>query len=114
MNLDTFAIFQKILVLPKFSKISSRTFGAFGLILIGVLSVIYIFQVNSMIKEAYLVRNYQRKLKELARENKILEVNFSQSNSLANLEKLIIKDLKFEKIEKIYYIEVLGNQVVSK
>ncbi len=66
-----------------------------------------------MIRETYLIQNYQRKIKELSQENKTLEINFFQANSLSTIESLV-KNLNFEKVERIHYIQVLESQVVAK
>lgn len=77
------------------------------------LLILYIFQVNTMIRETYLIQGYQRKLTVLSQENKSLEINFSQANSLSNITNAI-KSLNFEKAEKVRYIQVLEGQVVTK
>ena len=72
-----------------------------------------IFQVGLMTKEIYAIRDYQKKIKDLSHANKLLEINFSQKNSLSYVEDLI-KNLNFEKTNKIQYIQVLEGQVVAK
>ncbi len=106
-------ISQRLVVLPKFPKIGLKTFWILSFISITSLLIFYIFQVNSMIGETYLIQNYQGKIKELSQENKTLEINFSQANSLSIIESLV-KNLNFEKVERIHYIQVLESQVVAK
>jgi len=93
-------------------KLSLKTFWILSIILTITLLVFYIFQINLMTKETYLIQEYQKKIGELSRENKILEINLSQQNSLSNIETLI-KNLNFEKIDKIHYLQVLEGQVVQ-
>jgi len=94
-------------------KFSLKAFWILSFISIISLLIFYIFQVNSMIRETYLIQNYQRKIKELSQENKTLEINFFQANSLSTIESLV-KNLNFEKVERIHYIQVLESQVVAK
>lgn len=93
-------------------KLNPKVFWVFGFILVISLLVCYILQVNFMTKETYLIQDYQKKIGELSRENQILEINFSQQNSLSNIE-TIAKNLNFEKVDKIHYIQVLESQVVQ-
>lgn len=74
----------------------------------------YVFQINNTIV-SYIsqTQNYQRKIEELIKENKILEINLTQKESLKNFEEKI-KDLNFEKTNKIYYIQILENQVANR
>ena len=108
----TQSISQGLVVLPKFPKISLKFFWILSFISVISLLIFYIFQVNSMIGETYLIQNYQRKIKELFQENKTLEVNFYQANSLSTIENLV-KNLNFEKVEQVHYIQVLESQVVA-
>ena len=94
------------LAIPKFSWISA-------VILIAIFLVGYIFQVAKITEAGFFISNYEKKIIELVRESKILESNFSQFNSLANLE-TILNNLSYEKVEKIHYLRVPGSQVVAK
>lgn len=77
------------------------------------LLVFYIFQVNKAVSENYLLERHKRKLNEIIQESKNLEINFFQKNSLGNIETLT-KNLEFEKVDKVHYIQVLEGKVVSK
>lgn len=77
------------------------------------LFILFVWQVNSFVLANYIYKNYQKKLNEILTESKDLEINFSQSNSLKNLETLAT-NFNFEKADKIYYIQVLEGQVVVK
>lgn len=94
-------------------RINLRVFWILSFVLITSLLVFYIFQINQIAKGTYLVKIYEEKINELLEENKTLEINSSQVNSLENLESLV-KNLNFEKINKIYYIRILESQVVAK
>ena len=77
------------------------------------LLVFYIFQVNSLTGETYAVKNYQAKITQLTQENKNLEITFSKTSSLSNLENYL-KNQNFEKISQVKYIQILESQVVKK
>lgn len=89
-----------------------------GLLFLNISLVIFffgllVFQVSSEAKESYLMQNYQEKIKELSRENRLLEINLSQENSLSNIE-VLLADLSLEKANKVQYIEVLEDRVVIR
>jgi len=86
-----------------------------GLILISIifLLVFYVFQVNFLTRETYLIQNSEEKLKEITQENENLEIEFSKSNSLANLEKYL-SNQNFEKASSVKYIKILESEVVTK
>jgi len=104
--------FKKINVI-KIPKINLRAFWIFSTILIAFFIALYIYQVNIEISERYLIKEYQEKIAELSKNNKILEVYSAQISSLDNMTGSIEK-LSFEKTDKIHYIQVLDTQVVAK
>jgi len=114
MNSNTLTL--KTINLPIFLKFRSnlilKIFWIFNFILILVFLIFYLFQVNALVSETYLVQNYEKKLTELSQKNEILTINFFQANSLDNIEKLI-KDLGFEKVDKIHYIKI-PKEIVTK
>jgi len=91
----------------------SRLFSAVGIILIAACLVFYIFQVNKEVSERYLVQQYEKKINELSKENKNLELESAQA---ASLNKILeqVASLNFEKTDKIHYIRIVGTQVVAK
>ncbi len=86
-------------------------FFAFGAI-IG-LSGLYIFLVNSEVKERYALQESEKKLSEISKENEKLEVSFLKVDSLDNVMALL-DGLGLEKTEKVSYIKVVDSQVVVK
>lgn len=90
-----------------------RIFWILGFISLITLSIFYIFQVNEMIRESYLIKNYEKKIEKLSQENDILEIKFSQSNSLESLEAKV-QNLNYEKIGQVHYIQILDDTVVTK
>lgn len=90
-----------------------KFFWIFNVLLIITLFFLYIYQVNVEVSERYLIQNYNKKIKEISRENQNLEIQEAQTNSLDKIAELI-KPLNFEKTNKIHYIKVLDTQVVVK
>jgi len=94
-------------------RIIWRVFLGLGILSIIALVIFYIFQVNAEISERYSVQKYVGTLNEISEENKNLEINSLQLDSLENISGLL-ENLNFVKSDKIHYIRVLDNQVVSK
>lgn len=94
-------------------RFSLRVLWISGFIFIATLLVFYIFQVNELAKVSYSISNFEQKISLLAEENKNLEINFSQTNSLGNIETLI-KGLNFKPIGQVRYIRVLESTMVTK
>jgi hypothetical protein len=94
-------------------KIIWTLFWVFSISLLVSLVVFYIFQANSEISERYLTAEYLSRLDEVSEENKQLEITALSVNSLENVSDLL-KTLNFVEVERIEYIRVLDNQVVSK
>lgn len=94
-------------------KIKLKIFWILGSISIISLLVFYIFQANAIVSEGYQIQTHQKKINELSQENEISAINLAQINSLGNIE-IKIKDLGFEKIDKIRYIQVLESQIATK
>ncbi len=94
--------------------INLKLFWFLSLVLILVLLGFYVFQVISMNERAFTFQAEQNKIEELSEQNKALEIEFSQTNSLERIETLV-KNLNFEKVgNKIHYIRVLEGAVAKK
>jgi len=94
-------------------RINWRIFLLLGFCSVLFLSVFYIFQVNTMIKSGYLMKNYQKKIDNLINENKNLEVNLAQISYLENIQKKT-KELNFEKTQTIKYIQILESSLAKR
>lgn len=88
-----------------------KIFWIFIVFLIFSLLVVCIFQLNAYTREFYLIQEYERNLGQLTQENKMLEINFSQANSLRNMGNYA---QIFEKAERVEYIRVLESTVLAK
>lgn len=97
----------------KFSIVDLRLLWFGGLLLLLSLMVFHIFQSNWIVREGYSVESFGEKLAELEKENKKLEINFAQNNSLGTIEERI-ESLNLVEVNKINYIQLLGGQVAAK
>jgi hypothetical protein len=70
-----------------------------------------IFQMSLYAQEIFLIKSYEKKISTLKEENKNLEIEFSQTNSLSNLNEYL-KD--FEKVKNVKYIKLTGSSVAEK
>ncbi len=91
--------------------LSLKIFWVSGLLITLSLLIVCIFQLNAYTREFYLIQEYERNLGQLTQENKMLEINFSQANSLRNMGNYA---QIFEKAEKVEYIRVLESTVLAK
>ncbi|MBU3942482.1 hypothetical protein KKA24_00700 [Patescibacteria group bacterium] len=94
-------------------KFDTRCFCILGALAVLFLLAFYIYQVNAETSEKYSISNYQERISELSRENNNLEINSAQAGSLSSIAESI-KELNFEKTEKIEYIKIMDTQVVIK
>lgn len=109
----TYCLPQKLLFLLKlFSLITLKSLAVLGVSLIISFSAFYIFQITGVISDGYQIQNYQKKINELLAENKILEVNYAKINSLKDIDGKI-EELGFEKMNKVYYIQLFESSVVT-
>jgi predicted membrane protein len=90
-----------------------RAFWAIMFLITAVLIAVCVFQLNAQAQETYLIKQYENKLDQLTQENKVLEINFSRTNSLSNIGTLAQNQV-FEKTGKIEYIRVLETTALAK
>ncbi|MDD5145398.1 MAG: hypothetical protein PHF44_00905 [Candidatus Pacebacteria bacterium] len=93
-------------------KFNFRFFWAFFSLLIVSLLIFYVFQINNLISQTYLLQNYQKRIEKLNQEKEELEGNLAGVGSLYNVENLI-GELKLEKINQISYIQISENPVAT-
>ena len=96
-------------------NLSLRLFWILSIISIISLLVLYIFQVNFLTQETYLIQSYQEKLNQFSLENENLAIEFSKLNSLTNLE-IHFSNQNFEKTNpaQIKYIKILESEIVTR
>lgn len=113
IRLITNLFFQKGLSLLNLPAFSLKIFWILTAISVGILLAFYVFQVNQIIQANYLISDYEKSIDKLSWENKNLEINFSQQNSLEDVGNLA-ESLDFEPIAKIYYIRTSDGTVAVK
>ncbi|KKQ76316.1 MAG: hypothetical protein US98_C0041G0005 [Parcubacteria group bacterium GW2011_GWC1_38_6] len=91
----------------------SKIFWSIVIIFLLALCVLSVIQVGFMTKGVYSIRDHQNKISELSKENRLLAINFSKSNSLAYFKGLI-SDLNLERSDKVEYIQILGGQAIAR
>ncbi len=94
-------------------KFSPKSLLIFGLVLTVALLAFYLFQVNEITQISFALANGEKQVGEIAKESKILENSFSGLSSLASLEALV-KNLNYEPVGKINYIQMVAGTVVAK
>jgi len=92
-----------------------RFFLIFNVLLITIFLAFYLFQITDEISKIYSIKNYKEKIIKLSNENKALEVNLIENNSLDKVAELITS-FNFEKVNpnKIHFIKVMDYQIVSQ
>jgi len=93
-------------------SLSSRILWILVFITIISLLVLYVFQVNYLTGENYLLKSQEKRLAEIKKEKEILEINFSNARSLANIENYF-QNQNFKKANQVKYIQILGTSVVE-
>lgn len=86
-------------------SLNLRFFRALSLVSIISLLIFYIFQVTSLAKDQYLLKESQTKLTNLTEEKEMLEINFSKIQSLTNLDAYFFNQ-DFEKAGQTKYIQI--------
>jgi len=94
-------------------KTRIRTISILGSMIVFLLLGFYVYQVNAETSGRYSVQDYQKRISELSKENKNLEINSAQAGSLNSIAELI-EELGFEKTDKIEYIKVVDTLIVIK
>jgi len=83
-------------------------FGALSLMLLGL----YIIGINELTKNSFVVKDYTQELKRLTKENRSLQISFTEGNFLGEIENKAQK-LHFEKTSDIKYIQFADNSVAK-
>ena len=95
------------------SSLSLKILWFFLFISIISLLIFYVFQVNSLARENYLLKNRERELVKMKKESEALKIDFAKANSLTNLESYF-QNQNFEKANQVKYIQILETSIASK
>ena len=104
---------QLLMKRGKRNEVSSPFFWILSLVLIIVLSVSFIFQINTIASKTRLIQVYDNRLEIAEQENELLIINSAKKNSLDNVKNLI-EYFGFERVDSVHHIKVLDGVVVAK
>ncbi|KPJ72991.1 hypothetical protein AMJ48_02825 [Parcubacteria bacterium DG_74_1] len=93
-------------------SLALRIFWTFVSILIISLLIFYVFQINTLTGENYLLTHREKKLAEIKKEAEILKIDFAKANSLVNIENYF-QNRGFEKASEVKYIRILETSVAE-
>lgn len=110
--MNTLTLNHPLVVKPLKRPIFLKLFWLLTVLSIVALLAFYVFQINRLVSEIYLVQKYERRISEISTENQNLEISSARTNSLDNMIALV-GELNFEKADKIHYIQVLDAQVAG-
>ena len=77
-----------------------------------IMLVSYIFMVNQLIQGAYLIKNYNKDIAGLLKENKNFLANFAEVDFLGSVE-YRAKELGFQKTTGVKYVEILQSSLAQ-
>ena len=97
----------KSISLPEFNW---KFIYVLGIALCLVSLVFYIILVNKITSSSYLIRNYNKQITSLTKENRNLEASFAKTGFLDQL-RTKTQNLGFEKISEVKYIEILNTSL---
>lgn len=94
-------------------KISLSLFLTSAIIAVLLLLVLYLFQIERLTREGYLIKTYNQEIKLLKEENLTLEQEYSRTFSLPEAEKKM-GSLDFVEVSKIKYIPISFDYLVRQ
>ncbi|PIS17475.1 MAG: hypothetical protein COT59_00440 [Candidatus Nealsonbacteria bacterium CG09_land_8_20_14_0_10_42_14] len=112
INALTNSLPQKFISIS-FPRFNLRVLWVSGFLLTAGLVGFYIFQVTEITKAGFLLSTYENNLTRFSQEGKNLEINYSQVNSLVNLETVLLS-LNYEKVGQVHYLRIPASTVVAK
>ncbi|MEK7061792.1 MAG: hypothetical protein AAB957_00850 [Patescibacteria group bacterium] len=89
-----------------FPKINWRIYFSLAFLMALCLAVFYVLQINSMIKSSYSIKEYQKEIDGLLRENKVLEFDFAKISFMETIGEKT-KEMSFEKVKAVKYVQIL-------
>ena len=69
--------------------------------------------MQAYIQDGFVIARYEKQMEEISRTQKGLAVNFSETNSLTNLEALL-KSVSYQEVGRVRYIQMTSAQVAVK
>src|SRR4030042_6410861 len=77
-----------------------------------ILGLVYLWQINNLVRQGYTLRNFQGEIKLLQEENRKLQLDISQSQSLPKLQEAV-KDFGLVLVSNVSHIEKPKPKVVA-
>ena len=105
-------LYNKLTIL-RFPRINRKAALILSFSVIVFFSILYVFQINNLMAGSYFIKTSLKKIDSISEENKILEIQFAQIGFLGNIEGRT-RELNFEKVGKIKYIQVLEGGLAAK
>ncbi|MBU2540052.1 hypothetical protein KJ786_02735 [Patescibacteria group bacterium] len=96
--------------LPKINWKALLLFGFCGVLFF---SVLYVFQINEMIRGGYVIKSYQAQVDNLIQGNKNLEIRLAQISYLENIQSKAA-ELNFTQVKRIGYIQILDSSLAQR
>ena len=93
-------------------SLALKLFWTFIFVSVIFLSFFYVFQINALTGENYLLTSQEERLTELKKEAEILKIDFAKANSLTNIENYF-QNRGFKKTNEVKYIRILGGSVAE-
>jgi hypothetical protein len=93
--------------------ISWKLFYLFMLAMFSIVLVFYVFSVNELTQGVYTIKNYNKEINSLLKENKVLSNNFSNNNFLIKTQDRA-QELAFEKTKDIKYVQILETSLAKR
>lgn len=93
-------------------NLALKIFRILAFVLIISLLVFYVFQINALTGENYLLTNQEKKIIEIRKESEALKIDFARANSLVNIENYF-QNRGFEKTNEVRYIRILETSVAE-
>lgn len=91
----------------------ARIFALFCIASVLFLFSFYIYQINKIVSEGYLIQSYEQEQERLQNENERMEINLAGMATLKNVQTQIV-GLGFEETGKVHYVQGADVRVVLK
>ena len=111
LRLQYQTIYHKISSLY-FIKIRWKLVYLLAIVFSSILLIFYIFQVNTLIRGAFLIKNYNKQVSSLSSQNRVLQTSFAERGFLGGVETKA-QQLNFKKTTKVTYIQILQSALAE-
>ena len=90
-----------------------KVFPVLGFIITLALLALYVFQVNALVLETFQVQSYQKKVQDLTKVNRDLQVQLTKVDYLENLYQKGAT-LGFVRAKAVNYLQVAKDSLAAK